>query len=154
MKGNEGPKGQTDSFSAFPSRSSFSATTPSRPPIFHPDLVSLQLGLPGLHFSIQIYCKVAVLRVDFSYRTSAPKFCSCKVAVLRVGFPYRTSARKFCSCKVAVLRVGFPYRTSARKFCSCKEAVLRVRQFFAWASLTVQYFAVIRLQSKHGGNPY
>ena len=40
--------------SHFPSRSSLSATTPSRRPIFDPDLVSLQLRLPGVLFSIQI----------------------------------------------------------------------------------------------------
>ena len=41
--------------SYFRSRSRSSSTTPSTRPIFHPDLVSLQLRLPGLLFSIQIY---------------------------------------------------------------------------------------------------
>ena len=40
--------------SYFPSRYSFSSTTPSTRPIFHPDIVSLQLRLPHVLYSIQI----------------------------------------------------------------------------------------------------
>ena len=144
----------------FPSRSSFSATTPPRPPIFHPDLVSLQLCHPGLGFSIQIQflCNSAsqasifpsrsIVRLQFFAWTSLTVLLPQNFAVVRLQFFAWASLTVLPPQNFAVVRLQFFAWTSLAVLLPQNFAVVRL-QFFAWASLTVlppQNFAFVRLQ--------